>query len=251
MPVAFGSISSAGAADPASGVTVTAPSGIVNGDLLIAAGLTPAADVTGITLPTGFTEVLDSEPAIGSPRFAWGWKIAASESGNYLIQKAAGSDAAWAGLVARFTGVNEGSPINANGSTLYEQANENPADITCPTVTTNTSDTMILRIVCLQWASANGAGLVIQTAGYTERADEGEPDSPNTNVGVALYTIDTNQATAGATGTATVRSSVAGNKQGVGITIAISPLAGGRGPIFGFGGGLGEWTRRFWNTGRN
>ena len=217
---AFGSISSAGAADPSASVTVTAPSGITDGDLLIAIGATTSGDATGLNLPAGFTEVLETEPAVGSPRIVWGWKVAASEAGDYQITKSAGASAAWAGVVGRFTGVSA-SPINASDFTIYEQDNANPADITCPTVTTTVDLALILRVVVLQWGSENGAGLAIQTAGYTERVDEGQPDSPNTAVGIALYTIDTKPA-AGATGTAVVRSAVGGFKEGIGITIAVA-----------------------------
>ena len=248
MPVAFGSISSAVVASGT--LTVTAPTGITNGDVLVTMCGTTAADTTAIGLPAGFTEVAEDEPAIGGPRFAWGSKIASGESGDYSFTFD-GANTRKAGVIVRLTGNAAVSPVDASGYTLYEQVNENPADVICPAVTTTVGDCLILRLVLLQWGADNGDGLVIQTAGYTERADVSIPDVPNAALTAALYTIDTNQAAVGTTGTAAVRSSVAGNKQGVGITIAISPLAGGRGPIFGFGGGLGEWTRRFWNTGRN
>lgn len=76
----FVSVSNTRAGD--NSVIVTAPSGIQNGDLLIAVAYLSATAET-ITLPSGFTSVEYDTTA--APLLRVGYKIASNESGNYTF----------------------------------------------------------------------------------------------------------------------------------------------------------------------
>jgi hypothetical protein len=65
--------------------TVTAPSGIQDGYLLVAIGMNSNAGLT-MTLPSGFTERLSNTSAANNTAsFFIATKVAASESGNYAF----------------------------------------------------------------------------------------------------------------------------------------------------------------------
>lgn len=73
--------SSANNASAATSVTVTAPSGIQDGDLLVAITYTNAA--AAITTPSGFSQLTNEQAA--NPYVVVSVKTAASESGNYVF----------------------------------------------------------------------------------------------------------------------------------------------------------------------
>ena len=63
--------------------TVTAPTGITDGDILIwGTNQDDGGGSTTITYPSGFTEIYDS--GAGNHRFQCAWKRASSESGDYV-----------------------------------------------------------------------------------------------------------------------------------------------------------------------
>lgn len=81
-------------------LTLTPPSGITDGDLLVIVATTINAAPT-VTPPTGFT-LLTSETGTQFGIFAW-YKVASSESGNYVIDTGGGSLAGGAAMF-RITG---------------------------------------------------------------------------------------------------------------------------------------------------
>jgi uncharacterized protein (DUF2141 family) len=79
-------------------VTVTAPTGIQNGDLMVCVFYAAAASTS--SLPSGFTSAYTDNTA-NNPRIAVGWKVAASESGNYVFTAASSTNVTASILVYR------------------------------------------------------------------------------------------------------------------------------------------------------
>ncbi len=86
-------------------VVISAPSGIQNGDLLIAAIV---AEGGSIATPSGWTSLL------GGAQQKVFWKLAASESGSYTFT--CGAAAGIGGYILRINGNDGGTPINASNS---------------------------------------------------------------------------------------------------------------------------------------
>ncbi len=114
-PVVY--VSSSGTRSGTSPITVTAPSGIQNSDLLVAWGINGSAGQT-VTLPSGFVSVTSDTSGNNSQFVAY--KIASGESGDYSFT--------WGGTVGRniqmavfrnATNVSAGSftKVNSNTST--------------------------------------------------------------------------------------------------------------------------------------
>lgn len=112
-PVVY--VSSSGTRSSTSPITVTAPSGIQNSDLLVAWGMNGASGQT-VTLPSGFSSVASDTSGNNSEFVAF--KIASNESGDYSFT--------WGGGVGRniqiavfknATNVSAGSFTKANSTT--------------------------------------------------------------------------------------------------------------------------------------
>ena len=78
-----------GEVDGGTDIVATAPSGILDNDILLAWSVNGIAQVTW-TLPTDFTELFDFTVNNGS--MAMGWKRASSESGDYTFVMSTTSD---------------------------------------------------------------------------------------------------------------------------------------------------------------
>lgn len=211
MAVAFGSSSSTTYASRSS-LTVTAPTGISNGDLLVAHILW-AGNGTTITPPTGWTQVGSTLTAIesGSTFYLNSGifkKIASGESGNYTWTPSA--TVATQGKINRYTGasgtINDYSS-NWIGGTAGSPGNSN-ADATGITTTVNGC---MLVYESFDWGD-NSNNLTPPTS-FTERVE----------VNPLIYSADMLQTTAGATGTVThVSNSNASNPRGAWL-IALQP----------------------------
>lgn len=212
MPVAFRSASAATAA--ASAVTVTAPAGIVNNDLLLAV-MGVANGGTSWAQPAGFTELFDTGLGGGGIplTYAAAWKLASGESGDYTFTAAAGNPAVAAILV--FSGVALTGAVDDNDAATITIA-ASPRTYTCPASTTTVADCLIVRVAF----GANSYTSSTGPAAYTERADQASGDG---QIGVAAYTIDTNQASIGTTGTADITVTAGGTTGGAAATFAIAP----------------------------
>jgi|GEM_PF-554750 len=119
-------------------VTVAKPSGTVAGDLLVAVvDFEKGANVTTFTPPSGWTLIRRDNQStyIGMATF---YRIAGASEGASYVWTLNGSPK-WAAGIARISGVNTGSPINAsNGSVLNTG---NPA---APSVNTTVNSTLVL-----------------------------------------------------------------------------------------------------------
>lgn len=212
MPVAFRSIDGT-FTDGVQAVTVVAPSGIVNDDILIAIASHEHGGTTSITWPTGFTEFISQDHGTGAPFGGAAWKLAASESGNYTMTFVGGSNAMSEGIVVALSGGHTITPINASGA---DDANDSAGEFTavCPDINT-TADCLIIR------AGGSRLGDGAFTNGgptSTERRDANSGGSTNAHF---LYTEDAT--VNGATNTATITYDGAVGFRGFVYTIAVAP----------------------------
>jgi hypothetical protein len=163
--MAFSFVDAHAATAAAATVTVTAPDGIQNGDILIAsAHARKSSQVPTITLPAGFTEIANSSHGSTNHHEIVGWKRAASESGNYQL---AGSGATtMEATVSVFRGcLASGDPVDVSSNTTYVTSN---AQVRGASITTNYTDI----IVFCGFANRSAATAVLTPeTGYTEAAE--------------------------------------------------------------------------------
>ena len=197
MAIAVGSTSTPTVWGNRTNTTITAPSGIANGDLLVALlhtggnGSTPAT----VTPPSGFTEVTNSpswaykaldDYAIAAHVYT---KVAASEAGSYVFTHVALDTE---GMIYRLTGADTTTPIDV---TPVKQSCVTGADgsvTTYPTITTAT----------------NGAFLIYAEATWDDVAGTGNPSGTTPSIverheGGVQWVGDGTLAIAGATGART------------------------------------------------
>ena len=237
MPVAFRSAAQA-QNDSGTTLVITAPAGIVDGDILIAF-LASNLSNTDWTHPAGFTETFDSQHVAGSNRSAVSWKLASGESGNYTFTSTGSVDHAGAILV--FSGAVSTGPEDTQGTEVTDAAAA--YDFLCPAATTTRANAMVIRAVL---TGGNGSlTSVAPPTGYTERADIAG-DAAGENM-AAVYTIDTLQADAGSTGTINIVATGTGTMRGFAVTVALSPpvaaVSGGGLGVSGYTAGSGYFGR--------
>src|SRR6516162_1531883 len=181
--------------------TLTAPTGIQDGDVLIIHFCIAAVSPPIPTPPTGFVAVPGPTFPVSVTgggffvaNYTW-YKIASSESGNYTITHATASSQGW---IVACSGADTGAPFGQNETA-------NPQNFAGGTVGSFSSTTAIgistTRSGCLiifisqDWG--DGANNLTGPAGYTKRFGS------NTTAGI-LYAADLQQAAAGATSNQTI-----------------------------------------------
>lgn len=187
MTAAFGSSSSTTYASR-SALTITAPSGISDGDVLLALILITGNGTT-VTPPAGWTQVGSTATASDGSFFVNSsiWKkIASGESGDYTWTPSA--TVTTQGLMLRYSGVD--GDVNDFSSNMIG-AGFGTQDRDATGITT-TVDGCMLVYAGFDWGDYT-ADLTPPT-GFTERVE----------VNPLIYAADSLQATAGATGTVTM-----------------------------------------------
>lgn len=216
MAIAVGSVSNTPTYGTRTNSTITAPSSIANGDLLVAvlhAGNSSGTAVT-VTPPAGFTEVTNSPIAetfsgytIASHVY---YKVASGESGNYTFSH---SSADTEGYMYRLTGADTSTPIDVTPATAVANLVNNGTTTELATITTVTNGAFIIAQDSA-W-DAPGAG---NWSGTT-------PTLTTRRTGSISKLADGTLATAGATGarTRTNGNTGGGNLPWVSIIVAIRP----------------------------
>ena len=219
MAIAVGSTSNTPTYGTRTNSTITAPSGIANGDLLVAvlhvgdASLLPALTVTP---PTGFTEVTNSPSAMDRSADTYTiseriyYKVASGESGNYTFTH---SSADTEGFMYRLTGCDTTTPIDVTpAAQQFVTGSGTGQTTTLPSVTTVTDGAFIIGFDGA-W-DAPGAG---NYSGTT-------PTLTARRTGSISKIFDATQTTAGAT---SARTRTNGNVSGIlpwaSIIVAIRP----------------------------
>lgn len=207
-PVAFRSVSATTYASRTN-TTITAPSGIVNGDILLLLILTGGASPATATLPAGFTALVTDSVSDGSftVNRILAWKVASSESGDYTCTHAAGSSQ---GAIVCVSDGNTGvTPTFSN--------NEGSGGTTTALGITTPSDAALVVFFVHNWGDA-ASGFASPPAGttptFTQRFDY--------TAGTGLIYVATGVlATAGATGDKTQNNGGVAGSAWAGMLIGI------------------------------
>lgn len=188
-------------------LTVTAPSGIVNGDILVAVAYINGTQT--VTAPAGWTQIDVVNPGTYfTARLYAFWKRASGESGDYTFSGST-TTRMYAGI-AVFSGcLYNGTPVDVYSSAIMSGSSNTNLDLTA--ITTTVANTMIVAV-----AGCDGAG-----TGNTFNAPTGFSTAlttTNREEPLAYYKA---QAAAGSTGTVTCTST--GIQIWAGILIALKP----------------------------
>ena len=206
--------------------TVTAPSGITNGDILFFFLHTGSSSGFSATAPGGFAAVPGTwpmemtEPADPwtSRLFVW-YKVASGESGNYTATHGSGSTEGVM-VCCSTAGTPPASPLTPDPSQTTGTTSGGTETVTG---VTTSEDNSLLVFLCDLWDQAGPASAPTGTTPtYTERYDPGA-------TGV-LYVATGVLTPAGATGNETMNSANGNGKQFLGslISVAGPAAAGGR-----------------------
>jgi hypothetical protein len=193
--------------------SITYPSSIASGDLLILLWLTSAAGSTQTT-PSGWTAIGSLADGVGVMQSAVMYKLAnGTESGSLSLSQ---SYRKCSVAMLRITGVDGTTPINVSA---YDNTTTTwAATANCPTATTTVADCLVLRPAFL--------GRALTVSGYPHASNQ----LSLTAIGCILANCSTTQAIAGATGTGSYTWSDFGN--GIVMwTIVVAPSAGGGGSL--------------------
>ncbi len=149
-------------------VTVTAPSGIQNGDLLVA--LSYVGSTVTVTPPSGFSQIYADQ--VSNPGTTISVKTAQAESGNYTFTLSSSSNVTVAILVYRnATAVNAISGVNRPGTSS--------ATATAPSITPTYTGVLVAAFT----NSSGTSTIATPPAGMTQRiANEGTSNPPNLTV---------------------------------------------------------------------
>lgn len=212
----------------ATSLVVTAPSGIQDGDILIAFGW---SDDTGTTFgyPAGFAALTGTPltTSFDGMRTGVALKIASSESGNYTIT---GSTGICGGVVC-FSG-RDASTTPHKSSTAV--SNVSSGTITSAAYASNTTATCDICVIVGSDSSGVNITHSAGASGLTERADI--QDTVSDFINGAVYTLDA--VASGADGVYSITPS--GNTGWSSISIALADAAGGG------GGGASSGVTFYW-----
>lgn len=213
LPITFRSSSTTNYASRDT-LTITAPSGITNGDVMVAHVLWSGNAVT-VTAPSGWAQLGSTLTASDGGGFYLNsgifTKTAASESGSY-VWTSSWNAGVMQGMIDVYSGAN--GTVNAYSSNWAINTGNTNADATGITTTVNGC---MLIYTNFDWGDTFNN--LTPPTGFTER-DEVNP---------LVYGADMLQSTAGATGTVThATNSNSSNPRGAWL-IALAPAAGGSG----------------------
>lgn len=211
----FASYSSYATASAATNHTIDKPPGTVSGDLLIACMQYQNNGFITASPPAGWTG-LGSETTNSSGHYVW-WKLAGgAEPSTYTFTISSSNPATI--TIARYTGTDQTTPINASAHQLVATT----TTVAAPTITPTTNGCLLVQISSL-WNGTTQPTFTPPNS-YFEESDSGI-----TFVGGIEFS-DLLQPTAAATGTIS-STSTGPNGDAAGWNIAIAPSAGGGGSV--------------------
>lgn len=231
---------------PNSSLTLTKPTGVQVGDLLLIIvgndNTTATAQWNNIGLkPSGFTFINEAGNASSQAHTAAFYRIADGTEGTTVNVPAQSSNDYW-GYYMRLTGVDTASPINVTGTDYNSAANLLNHPVT--SITTTVSEA--LAFYTLSGDGGDTYPFSVAGTGWVEQAE------------IQAGTLGTNAAgtwgtramsTAGATGAATVTMTASDGASGFQFAIRPSPLSSGviKSPTIDFDDGSGPaWGQLSW-----
>ncbi len=194
-------------------ITITKPTGTVDGELLVAGiGSATVSAAESLTAPSGWTLILQTNNvnALGSNLLTY-YKFASSEGADYTWT--GGISAAHIGWIMRISGIDPTTPINVS-----VQATGSATDPVAPTMTTTVVN--CLKIACCAQQNALAASYT-PPASYLERSDL--TGSNLTVVQITGESATRVQAATGASGAVTMDSTQLVASQYCAQHIAIAP----------------------------
>lgn len=210
MAISFRAAGTASLAnDPATSVTLAAPAGTAATDVVLACFEFDGGTGITVTPPAGWTlsNRTDSTTTSGTAVY-WALGSVASLAFSFTSTTIIG----W---TLGYIGVNNSTPMDV---TAAGQANASSVTGTSPSITTVTANAWIVNVYGFNSIGATFSG---ETPAGFNRRQQGFT-SPTTNDPQSMDSGDWIRAVAGATGTHTTTSLVAGVNQG--ITIALRPV---------------------------
>jgi hypothetical protein len=206
--VAFRSATAAANAT-ASTLTLTRPTAVQAGDVLLAT--VDARGNPSVTPPSGWTLVRNDANSTTQVKATYSRVATASEPASWTFTLSAAQAAS--GAVLDYTGVDTTTPVAASAGQINN--NWGVSTQTAPTVTTTAANSVVVSL----FGTSNAASATPGT-GLTERADAA---STAGSFAVDTEAADRVVATAGATGTSTATSNV--NGASIGQTVALRAAA--------------------------
>lgn len=209
--ITVGASSTAVATTAASSVSLTKPSGVAAGDVLVAA-ITADLSPT-VTAPAGWTPIvnglgINSSASSGAKVFSYYHVVGASDPASYTWTL--GTAVKWGAGVTAYRGVNNATPLDSTVATAVNTT-YSATSITAPGITTATNGAMLIGGIGFDSSSPAAT----PPGGWTERWES--------TGGQIAELADGVQATAGASGTATWTFSTA---KAVGVwRTALKPAA--------------------------
>jgi hypothetical protein len=222
MAVAYESISSTTWASRTN-TTITAPSGITDGDLLLLFHVIGTGTPPTQTPPAGFTALPGTWPQTitesGYSMAARAWyKIASGESGNYTVTHIApaGAFGACQGAMVRISGADTSSPFTPSPTVNLQQGLGGSEASTTFTGLTTTVDGTLILLFGWDWAdtSNNLTPPTGTTPSFTERMDT-----------TVSYVATGVLATAGATGNKTMANNAGTGSPWGALMVAVAPAS--------------------------
>lgn len=193
-------------------ITVSKPSGVVDGDVLVAS-VVISADKTIVAGPSGWT-LLDSQvtgSATGDCRHAVYYRVASSEGSSYVWDFSGGADCAAA--ILAYTGAGT-VPVDTSAARLMAGSTTGH---TAPSVTTSADTVAVMAYGTNPFF--NGDTTFTTPSGLTVRA-EADPGAGTTNRAV-LKVFDL--AATAATPTGTKVTTLNNSAKGVAFTVGFKP----------------------------
>lgn len=192
-------------------LTVTKPTGTVDGDFLLAIHMSDTdATLANVTAPAGWTTNGAGSRITNACNMKVSWKFASGEGASWSFPGASGGYRFV--MVLRISGVHPTTPFSANP--VYSTATGTSTTHTAPTITPSVADS--LHIIASGKFDVTGRGDYSTTmpGGYTQRAKIGSSQSV-----AASATL----ATTAATGTKSFTNSDARNYLAVSFALAPGP----------------------------
>lgn len=211
--ISFRSASSGNNAGGATTLSITKPTTVLQGDVMVAIiSVRVGTGTTISTVPTGWTLINSRDNTTNLIKSSTYYKVAsASETGPYVWGWATSLKAA--GVISVYSGVDRASPIMAQNS----QANTSSTTLTAPAITTTEAGTMVIAAYSTATGTtlAAGSSMTLPASGQDRSSGNG---AASQNTAGLQYAI---QPTAGSTGTKTMTAAAAA--ENIGHTIALRP----------------------------
>jgi hypothetical protein len=194
-------------------LTLTKPTGVVSGDLLVAV-VSAIGSGSTITGPSGWTEIDTSTSAGGLKASLWAKIAGGSEPANYAWNETALGSQRWVGTLTAWQGVDTSSLANAiNTATEHDVTSNQTTSTTQSTPTLASSAVSIGRVFysrTCRVASATPISFSSLGAGFTELSDHGNNSGGSISYSHIAALADTD-------------FSGAGSKSGLSTTASTNP----------------------------